>query len=226
MTKIYAVDDNSDYLKSLQELLKLIGYEARLFQSSNAFNDELPEIIEKGQLKIINKNAPDAHRIYDSSGNARTLKSEGGGMGAKTGLYAIPFVNNKGVLETRENVNCLVTSYHKGLDGHAQNTGIAVPVLTPNRPEKRQNGRRFKEDGDPMFTLTTQDKHGIFDGYRIRRLTPKETERLQGLPDDWTKYGIDENGDPVNISDSQRYRMTGNGVTVSVVDAIIKRILK
>ena len=38
---------------------------------------------------------------------------------------------------------------------------IAIPVLTPDRSEKRQNGRRFKENGEPMFTLTSQDKHGI-----------------------------------------------------------------
>lgn len=37
----------------------------------------------------------------------------------------------------------------------------AIPVLTPERTEKRQNGRRFKEDGEPMFTLTSQDRHGI-----------------------------------------------------------------
>ncbi|HGF7563254.1 DNA (cytosine-5-)-methyltransferase [Enterococcus durans] len=40
-------------------------------------------------------------------------------------------------------------------------TKIVVPVLTPDRIEKRQNGRRFKEDGDEMFTLTAQDRHGI-----------------------------------------------------------------
>lgn len=38
---------------------------------------------------------------------------------------------------------------------------IAIPCLTPDRAEKRQNGRRFKEDGEPMFTLTAQDKHGV-----------------------------------------------------------------
>lgn len=38
---------------------------------------------------------------------------------------------------------------------------IAIPVLTPDRPEKRQNGRRFKENGEPMLTLTAQDKHGV-----------------------------------------------------------------
>lgn len=38
---------------------------------------------------------------------------------------------------------------------------IAIPVLTPDRAEKRQNGRRFKENEEPMFTLTGQDRHGI-----------------------------------------------------------------
>lgn len=36
-----------------------------------------------------------------------------------------------------------------------------IPVLTPERTEKKQNGRRFKEDGEPMFTLTAKDNHGI-----------------------------------------------------------------
>ena len=38
---------------------------------------------------------------------------------------------------------------------------VAIPVLTPDRANKRQNGRRFKTDGEPMFTLTAQDRHGI-----------------------------------------------------------------
>jgi len=46
-------------------------------------------------------------------------------------------------------------------DGSGQPVVQVRPVLTPDRPEKRQNGRRFKEDGEPMFTLTSQDRHGI-----------------------------------------------------------------
>ena len=42
-----------------------------------------------------------------------------------------------------------------------KDTAIAIPVLTPFREEKRQNGRRCKEAGEDMFTLTTQDQHGI-----------------------------------------------------------------
>lgn len=34
-------------------------------------------------------------------------------------------------------------------------------VLTPEREEKRQNGRRMKDEGEPMFTLTSQDRHGV-----------------------------------------------------------------
>lgn len=38
---------------------------------------------------------------------------------------------------------------------------VVIPVLTPDRANKRQNGRRFKEDGDEAFTLTGQDRHGV-----------------------------------------------------------------
>lgn len=38
---------------------------------------------------------------------------------------------------------------------------VAIPVLTPERANKRQNGRRFKEDGEEAFTLTSQDRHGV-----------------------------------------------------------------
>lgn len=38
---------------------------------------------------------------------------------------------------------------------------IAIPCLTPDRVKKRQNGRRFKNDGDPSFTLTAQDRQGV-----------------------------------------------------------------
>lgn len=44
---------------------------------------------------------------------------------------------------------------------HGNEPQVVIPVLTPDREEKRQNGRRFKDDGEPMFTLTAQDKHGV-----------------------------------------------------------------
>lgn len=97
------------------------------------------------------------------------------------------------------------------------NKTIACPVLTPDRVNKRQNGRRMKEDGEPSFTLTATDRHGVYDGYRIRRLTPVECERLQAFPDNWTKYGREGE----LISDTQRYMACGNAVTTSVITAIV-----
>lgn len=49
---------------------------------------------------------------------------------------------------------------------------IAIPVLTPDRAEKGQNGRRFKEDEEPMFTLTGQDRHGV--AIKVKEATKKE----------------------------------------------------
>ncbi len=89
------------------------------------------------------------------------------------------------------------------------------PVLTPDRPIKRQNGRRIKENGEPSFTLTGQDKHGVMVDTRIRRLTPMECERLQGFPDGWTE----------GLSDTQRYKTLGNAVTVNVIEYIFSKLL-
>ena len=60
----------------------------------------------------------------------------------------------------------------------------------------------------------------LFNKKKIRRLTPIECERLQGFPDNWTQYG--ESG---KISDTQRYKMCGNAVTVNVVESVAKSII-
>ena len=63
------------------------------------------------------------------------------------------------------------------------------------------------------------------DEMQIRRLTPTECERLQGFPDNFTKYGIDEKGEQIEISDTQRYKTLGNAVTVNVIKEIMKQLL-
>lgn len=64
--------------------------------------------------------------------------------------------------EERDIANCIKARYDAGVSNFRQDrTAVAIPVLTPDRVEKRQNGRRFKENGEPSFTLTSQDKHGV-----------------------------------------------------------------
>lgn len=68
---------------------------------------------------------------------------------------------------------------------------------------------------------TQSSQNFIAEQMRIRRLTPVECERLQGFPDNWTKYGADGE----LISDTQRYKMCGNAVSTPVITAIAERLL-
>jgi DNA (cytosine-5)-methyltransferase 1 len=63
-------------------------------------------------------------------------------------------------------------------------------------------------------------------GRNIRRLTPVECERLQGFPDGWTAEGTDAKGNRVRVSDTQRYKMLGNAVTVNVIEFLGRLILE
>ena len=81
-----------------------------------------------------------------------------------------------------EQARCLKARYYKGMANHAgQDRGIAIPVLTPDRAEKRQNGRRFKDDGEPMFTLTGQDRHGIAIEVKEATANTLDTSCNQGI---------------------------------------------
>ena len=72
----------------------------------------------------------------------------------------------------------------------------------------------------------TADVHFIPQTSGIRRLTPKECERLQGFSDDWCMKGVDDKGNEVDISDSQIYKMCGNAVSVPIVELVARRLLK
>ena len=58
----------------------------------------------------------------------------------------------------------------------------------------------------------------------VRRLTPRECERLQGMPDDWSRYGINEKGAVYELPDSARYRLQGNGIATPFWKVLLKRI--
>lgn len=194
------------------------------------------------------------------------------GQDGKARIYEniCPTLTSRDYKEPRSiGVVCNVNPSGKGMNGNVYDSNgvspslttnkgegnkIAIPVLTPDRVEKRQNGRRFKEDGEPMFTLTGQDRHGIaievkeatkqgtncnqgifvqvseelvvyavwYEKYQcyiaIRKLTPKECFRLQGWSDDYF-----EKAQFVN-SDSQLYKQAGNGVTVTVIEAMARKM--
>ena len=230
-------------------------------------------------------------QVFAPDGITETIDTgQGGGRGHHVALPCFIDLSYQKT-ELTNKARCLQARYNKGIVNHkAEVSGVAIPVLTPDRAEKRQNGRRFKEDGEPMFTLTSQDRHGVatslnplgglytgvskefyrgiyegcfrclkanthdsgvalklnvlninsnkgifvqvseeltvyavwYEKYQcyiaIRKLTPKECFRLQGWTDDYF-----EKAEFVN-SDSQLYKQAGNGVTVTVIEAIARKM--
>ena len=98
------------------------------------------------------------------------------------------------------------------------------PMLDVARFNKSPNGRMIKEHNEPMYCVTAQDRHGIQIGddesFAIRKLTPLECERLQGLPDNWT--ALYEDGS--KVPNHQRYERCGRTVTISVIEAIGRKL--
>lgn len=97
-------------------------------------------------------------RVYSDDGLAPTISTKpGGNTEPKVSIKIIGEISSSQdgkILSTDGIANC-----HSA--GHGNNPKIAIPVLTPDRAEKRQNGRRFRDNGEPMFTLTRADIHGV-----------------------------------------------------------------
>ena len=110
------------------------------------------------------------YRIYGVEGGATTLCGNGGGMGAKTGLYAVP--SNKPIYEVKDGM---------------------ITIKGKQYPIKLADGH-----------------------YVIRKLTVSECKRLQTVPE-WYVFPV---------SDSQAYKMLGNGWTVDVIKHLIYHTLK
>ena len=162
---------------------------------------------QRRMIKQLNHPKHSNDRVYSEDGISPTLNTAQGGLRQ-------PFIASH---YGHKNKPAVFSEHSPTLkaQSHAHEPMVVQPVLTPDRPIKRQNGRRFKENGEPSFTLTGQDKHGVQINSRIRRLTPMECERLQGFPDDYT----------AGESDTQRYKMCGNAVTVNVVKDLMEVLL-
>ena len=81
--------------------------------------------------------------------------------------------------------------------------------------------------GDVINTLQARMGTGggnmpiMNEGQTVRRLTPMECERLQGFPDEWTKFDAEGK----EVTDGHRYKQMGNAVAVPVVSWIVNRLM-
>jgi DNA (cytosine-5)-methyltransferase 1 len=104
----------------------------------------------------------------------------------------------------------------------AGGVAIALAANTIGRkPENGGNGASYTIE--TAYTLTKSDQHGVAQGVMVRRLTPRECERLQGFPDDYT--AIPRGNKPASeCADGPRYKALGNSWAIPCVRWIGERI--
>lgn len=169
-----------------------------------------------------------AMRVYSTEGKSVNLVSGGGGMGGKTGLYAVPIkvgeVGNGGQGNRIYSVEGKSVSQTATSGGMGSNTGLyAIPVEFENdKPIKATScadGKTYTvyEVKDGLITIKGKEYPiKLIDGYYIiRKLTVSECKRLQTVPE-WYEFPV---------SDSQAYKMLGNGWTVDVIAHLIEATL-
>ena len=192
---LLSINRGGDFLKLLIELDE-IGYDAE-WQLLNSKDFGVPQNRERvfiiGHLRgrstrevfPVEGTSPEnsisiiGHRdgyrrntqVFDKNGITEALDTAaGGGRGHHVGLPCFIDMNKGAGIKDTDNARALQARYNKGVNNRSGETsGVAIPVLTPDRAEKRQNGRRFKDNGEPMFTLTSRDKHGVAIGMSIRK---------------------------------------------------------
>ncbi len=184
------------YRSRLKDGKNVKRYEANPSGKANALTTVMTDsmvaepvnITEPIRLGDIDSNAQ-AHRVYSPYGKSVTINANGGGQGGKTGLYATP-------------VEIVITEDTVVEELWGGNLKIDGKLIY-----KVENGLiPFKEDFYPI---------NLPDGYYlIRKLTVKESMRLQTIPE-WYEFPV---------SDTQAYKMLGNGWTKDVISHILSFI--
>ena len=182
-----------------------------------------------GQMKLDFGRTAD--RIYINAKTSVTLMGNAGGGGGKTGLYLLPVYTIAGNVIGRNEKN----------GGHqlGVNQDIAPTLMSQHRPAVvygyTQSGYgEFKEGvgtlkksrgaagGGSETIAVIMERIAAAVKYRVRRLTPLECERLDGFPDEWTRYGASGK----EMSDNARYMALGNSIAVPCAERVFIGIKK
>lgn len=171
---------------------------------------------------VVSKTAMSVPRV------AGTLMASGAGLSRAAGMasetdFLVPQVSV-----------CLTTGTGRRMDAETETLVPVVRVVSygasshgtykegigPLRASGGDNGG----GSENLVVAPQRDDVNVI--YTVRRLTPVECERLMGFPDGWTEWGVDENGNRVELSDAARYKACGNSVAIPVVSWIMGRIAK
>ena len=179
------------------------------------------EPVRIGTIESDAKNADfdsQQYRVYSPDGKSVTLCGHGGGVGAKTGLYAVPYdcdviiSDNSIRCQRRDKKHSTVQGSHVNFDDAKSQTlsPSHVPMVI-----EAAGGKTYPvyEVRDGQITIKgKQYPIKLADGfYIIRKLTVRECKRLHTVPEDYI----------FPVSDTQAYKMLGNGWTVDVIAHIL-----
>lgn len=213
------------------------GFEHRMF-SDNPQKQQVDMIAQPVRVGCMP--SPDgtiknsqAKRVYSIDGKSVNLVANGGGEGAKTGLYAVPYELSDEYYKGGEDSSLIGMTtngegkYRNGSQPSQQyrvysceGKSQVVNTLGNENYIVPSNGKQTPVYEVKDGLITIKDKQypiNLPDGfYIIRKLTPIECERLQTLPDNYTAA----------VSNSQRYKGLGNGWTAEVIIHILNGALK
>jgi len=218
--------DDGNTFKTIIATLDELGYDLQ-WQVLNSKNFGVPQNRERvfivGHLRgtprpkvfPIEETSGATHKRYKSANSSRevaqTIRQRyGNGTGSHIQQLNRPKHSNDRIYDPKGISPTLNT-----MQG-----GNRQPFVVAERGRYTAKGK-IKQNPEPRYdgvsnTLTSVEKDNrVFDGMKIRRLTPTECERLQGFPDGWTQ----------SVSDTQRYKCLGNAVTVNVIEDIISKII-
>jgi DNA (cytosine-5)-methyltransferase 1 len=194
--------NTSWFLPQNRERIYLIGH---LATSKRSFRQVFP--IEHNDGVIRSLNVIQLNQSKESGGKQPYQHNR---VYADTGVLPALGLDSRNNIQIKSNTK---QGYEEVLEGDSIN--FSVPT------SKTRRGRVGKGKAQ---TLDTACNQGVVENSQIRRLTEIECERLQGFPDNWTKYG-NYDGEVKEVSGTQRYRQCGNAVTVDVVEAIGRKLL-
>lgn len=224
----YSSNDGKDFTIALQTIADIGVYECqwqllntswflpqnreRVFLIGSLGSGNRPKVFpirEKNQFCNRSRTAP--KEIYPNNKAITQLSrqySNWGGDFIEIGDYR----HDEG-LRIREDGICPTLAARARQDGSGQ------PIIMQNAnavtPDAYLTSGARNRDEDGKAVLTSMCDR------RIRRLTPIECERLQGFPDNWTQHSHDDK----LISDTKRYKMCGNAVSVPVIKAMGERLI-
>ena len=152
----------------VQQIDQLYGYEKEKNPSGGRVYSEkgICATLESGhgmsqpQVRVVCNTNPSGHgmngNIYDSQAAAPALTTNKG-EGSKISINIIGKINSSqdGLVHSINGISQCQSA------GHGNCAKVAIPVIDVTHLDKTQNGRRLKENEDPMFTLTAQDRHGV-----------------------------------------------------------------